>query len=165
MYSSTRTRGGSTPLLRCTCPFANFKKYQALLRDTGLETTQALGTGQQARSVLLRSLGLRSHVPPPAVGVLGESTSFSLTCLFQDVRVHRRMSTERTSWTTLSTVQKIALGLGIPASAAVAYILYRRYRESRGTWPPRLRPRPGAVAACQARCPLLGRNWLSLRGL
>nr|KAF6398201.1 tudor and KH domain containing [Rousettus aegyptiacus] len=41
------------------------------------------------------------------------------------------MSTERTSWTTLSTVQKIALGLGIPASAAVAYILYRRYRESR----------------------------------
>jgi len=31
----------------------------------------------------------------------------------------------------LSTIQKIALGLGIPASATVAYILYRRYRESR----------------------------------
>ncbi|XP_037354495.1 tudor and KH domain-containing protein [Talpa occidentalis] len=41
------------------------------------------------------------------------------------------MSTERTSWTNLSTLQKIALGLGIPASATVAYILYRRYRESR----------------------------------
>ncbi|KAB0389817.1 hypothetical protein E2I00_011011, partial [Balaenoptera physalus] len=41
------------------------------------------------------------------------------------------MSTERTSWTGLSTIQKIALGLGIPASAVVAYILYRRYRESR----------------------------------
>ncbi|XP_064444612.1 tudor and KH domain-containing protein isoform X1 [Mirounga angustirostris] len=41
------------------------------------------------------------------------------------------MSTERTSWTSLSTIQKIALGLGIPASATVAYILYRRYRESR----------------------------------
>nr|XP_019595591.1 PREDICTED: tudor and KH domain-containing protein isoform X1 [Rhinolophus sinicus] len=41
------------------------------------------------------------------------------------------MSTERNSWTSLSTIQKIALGLGIPASAAVAYILYRRYRESR----------------------------------
>ncbi|XP_005414609.1 PREDICTED: tudor and KH domain-containing protein isoform X4 [Chinchilla lanigera] len=41
------------------------------------------------------------------------------------------MSTERTSWTSLSTIQKVALGLGIPASAAVAYILYRRYRESR----------------------------------
>ncbi|XP_012870748.1 PREDICTED: tudor and KH domain-containing protein [Dipodomys ordii] len=41
------------------------------------------------------------------------------------------MSTEQTSWTSLSTIQKIALGLGIPASAAVAYILYRRYRESR----------------------------------
>ncbi|XP_006900142.1 PREDICTED: tudor and KH domain-containing protein isoform X3 [Elephantulus edwardii] len=41
------------------------------------------------------------------------------------------MGTERTSWTNLSTIQKIALGLGIPASAAVAYILYRRYRESR----------------------------------
>ncbi|XP_004693759.1 PREDICTED: tudor and KH domain-containing protein [Condylura cristata] len=41
------------------------------------------------------------------------------------------MSTERTSWTSLSTLQKIALGLGIPASATVAYILYRRYRESR----------------------------------
>ncbi|KAF6076107.1 tudor and KH domain containing [Phyllostomus discolor] len=41
------------------------------------------------------------------------------------------MSTERTSWTNLSTIQKIALGLGIPAGATVAYILYRRYRESR----------------------------------
>ncbi|KAF6293895.1 tudor and KH domain containing [Rhinolophus ferrumequinum] len=41
------------------------------------------------------------------------------------------MSTERNSWTSLSTIQKIALGLGIPASVAVAYILYRRYRESR----------------------------------
>ncbi|MBZ3877733.1 Tudor and KH domain-containing protein [Sciurus carolinensis] len=41
------------------------------------------------------------------------------------------MSTERTSWTNMSTIQKIALGLGIPASATVAYILYRRYRESR----------------------------------
>ncbi|XP_023572314.1 tudor and KH domain-containing protein-like [Octodon degus] len=41
------------------------------------------------------------------------------------------MSTERTSWTSLSMIQKVALGLGIPASAAVAYILYRRYKESR----------------------------------
>uniref|UniRef100_A0A673TN56 Tudor and KH domain-containing protein n=1 Tax=Suricata suricatta TaxID=37032 RepID=A0A673TN56_SURSU len=41
------------------------------------------------------------------------------------------MSTERTSWTSLSTIQKIALCLGIPASATVAYILYRRYREGR----------------------------------
>ncbi|KAM9243646.1 tudor and KH domain-containing protein isoform 2-T2 [Dugong dugon] len=41
------------------------------------------------------------------------------------------MSTERTSWTNLSTMQKIALGLGIPASVTVVYILYRRYRESR----------------------------------
>ncbi|XP_062961446.1 tudor and KH domain-containing protein isoform X2 [Cynocephalus volans] len=41
------------------------------------------------------------------------------------------MSTERTSWTSLSTIQKIALGLGIPASATIAYILYRRYKESR----------------------------------
>ncbi|XP_029417023.1 tudor and KH domain-containing protein isoform X3 [Nannospalax galili] len=41
------------------------------------------------------------------------------------------MSTEQSSWTSLSTIQKIALGLGIPASATVAYILYRRYRESR----------------------------------
>ncbi|XP_053447533.1 tudor and KH domain-containing protein [Nycticebus coucang] len=41
------------------------------------------------------------------------------------------MSTEQNSWTSLFTAQKIALGLGIPASAAVAYILYRRYRESR----------------------------------
>ncbi|KAM9686389.1 tudor and KH domain-containing protein [Trichechus inunguis] len=41
------------------------------------------------------------------------------------------MSTERTSWTNLSAMQKIALGLGIPASVTVVYILYRRYRESR----------------------------------
>uniref|UniRef100_H0XXS9 K Homology domain-containing protein n=1 Tax=Otolemur garnettii TaxID=30611 RepID=H0XXS9_OTOGA len=33
------------------------------------------------------------------------------------------------TWTSLSTTQKIALGFGIPASATVAYILYRR--ESR----------------------------------
>lgn len=42
-----------------------------------------------------------------------------------------KMSTERTSWASLSTIQKIALILGIPASATIAYILYRRYRESR----------------------------------
>ncbi|XP_045151607.1 tudor and KH domain-containing protein isoform X1 [Echinops telfairi] len=41
------------------------------------------------------------------------------------------MSTERTSWTNLSTLQKVALGLGIPASVTIAYILYRRYKESR----------------------------------
>ncbi|ERE72317.1 tudor and KH domain-containing protein [Cricetulus griseus] len=35
-----------------------------------------------------------------------------------------------TLWTSLSIIQKIALVLGIPASAAIAYILYRRYRES-----------------------------------
>ncbi|XP_022419990.1 tudor and KH domain-containing protein isoform X3 [Delphinapterus leucas] len=46
-------------------------------------------------------------------------------------RRQQKMSTEQTSWTSLSTIQKIALGLGIPASAVVAYILYRRYRESR----------------------------------
>ncbi|EHB05621.1 Tudor and KH domain-containing protein [Heterocephalus glaber] len=49
----------------------------------------------------------------------------------KDVRGQWKMSTEQTSWTSLSTLQKVALGLGIPASAAVAYILYRRYRESR----------------------------------
>ncbi|EGW05125.1 Tudor and KH domain-containing protein [Cricetulus griseus] len=36
-----------------------------------------------------------------------------------------------TSWTSLSIIQKIAQVLGIPASAAIAYILYRRYRKSR----------------------------------
>ncbi|XP_062049577.1 tudor and KH domain-containing protein [Lepus europaeus] len=41
------------------------------------------------------------------------------------------MSTGRTAWTNLSTTQKVALGLGIPASATIVYILYRRYRESR----------------------------------
>ncbi|XP_049621931.1 tudor and KH domain-containing protein [Suncus etruscus] len=41
------------------------------------------------------------------------------------------MPTERTSWASLSTIQKIALLLGIPASATIAYILYRRFRESR----------------------------------
>ncbi|ERE66396.1 tudor and KH domain-containing protein [Cricetulus griseus] len=36
-----------------------------------------------------------------------------------------------TSWTSLSSIQKIALGLGIPASSAIVHILYCRYRESR----------------------------------
>ncbi|XP_035293907.1 tudor and KH domain-containing protein-like [Cricetulus griseus] len=36
-----------------------------------------------------------------------------------------------TSWTRLSSIQKIALGLGIAASKAIALVLNRRYRESR----------------------------------
>ncbi|XP_043935874.1 tudor and KH domain-containing protein isoform X2 [Protopterus annectens] len=34
------------------------------------------------------------------------------------------------SWNNLTTLQKVALGLGIPASVTVLYILYRRYKES-----------------------------------
>ncbi|XP_074836778.1 tudor and KH domain-containing protein isoform X2 [Carettochelys insculpta] len=41
------------------------------------------------------------------------------------------MSTDQGYWSNLTTLQKIALALGIPASATVLYILYRRYRESR----------------------------------
>ncbi|KAG6929330.1 tudor and KH domain containing, partial [Chelydra serpentina] len=41
------------------------------------------------------------------------------------------MSTDQGYWNNLTTLQKIALALGIPASATVLYILYRRYRESR----------------------------------
>ncbi|XP_053134509.1 tudor and KH domain-containing protein isoform X2 [Hemicordylus capensis] len=40
------------------------------------------------------------------------------------------MSAERGSWSSLTTLQKVALALGIPASGAILYILYRRYRES-----------------------------------
>ncbi|XP_077176719.1 tudor and KH domain-containing protein isoform X2 [Paroedura picta] len=40
------------------------------------------------------------------------------------------MSSERSSWGSLTTLQKVALALGIPASGAILYILYRRYRES-----------------------------------
>nr|XP_020653941.1 tudor and KH domain-containing protein isoform X1 [Pogona vitticeps] len=40
------------------------------------------------------------------------------------------MAGERSSWASLTTLQKVALGLGIPASGAILYILYRRYRES-----------------------------------
>ncbi|XP_059574065.1 tudor and KH domain-containing protein isoform X4 [Alligator mississippiensis] len=41
------------------------------------------------------------------------------------------MPTEQGSWNNLTTLQKIALALGIPASATILYILYRRYKESR----------------------------------
>uniref|UniRef100_A0A674ITB6 Tudor and KH domain containing n=1 Tax=Terrapene triunguis TaxID=2587831 RepID=A0A674ITB6_9SAUR len=41
------------------------------------------------------------------------------------------MSTDQGYWNNLTTLQKITLALGIPASATVMYILYRRYRESR----------------------------------
>ncbi|XP_029437721.1 tudor and KH domain-containing protein isoform X2 [Rhinatrema bivittatum] len=41
------------------------------------------------------------------------------------------MSATENSWSNLSTLQKVALSLGIPASAVIAYILYRRYRESK----------------------------------
>uniref|UniRef100_A0A8D0KXX0 Uncharacterized protein n=1 Tax=Strix occidentalis caurina TaxID=311401 RepID=A0A8D0KXX0_STROC len=38
----------------------------------------------------------------------------------------------RGCWNNLTTLQRAAVVLGIPAGAAVCYILYRRYRESRG---------------------------------
>ncbi|XP_059688040.1 tudor and KH domain-containing protein [Gavia stellata] len=41
------------------------------------------------------------------------------------------MTAERGYWNSLTALQKAAVVLGIPASAAVLYILYRRYRESR----------------------------------
>ncbi|XP_069074407.1 tudor and KH domain-containing protein isoform X4 [Pleurodeles waltl] len=45
------------------------------------------------------------------------------------------MSTKTSSWNNLSTLQKVALGLGIPASAIIFYILYRRYQESKDDYP------------------------------
>lgn len=44
------------------------------------------------------------------------------------------MPAERGCWGGLSPLQKTALLLGVPAGATVLYILYRRYRESRGGW-------------------------------
>ncbi|XP_048359778.1 tudor and KH domain-containing protein [Sphaerodactylus townsendi] len=41
------------------------------------------------------------------------------------------MSSEQSSWSSLTTLQKVALALGIPAGGAILYILYHRYRESR----------------------------------
>uniref|UniRef100_A0A8C0BMI5 Uncharacterized protein n=1 Tax=Buteo japonicus TaxID=224669 RepID=A0A8C0BMI5_9AVES len=41
------------------------------------------------------------------------------------------MTAERGYWNSLTPLQKVAVVLGIPASATVLYILYRRYRESR----------------------------------
>ncbi|XP_069650134.1 tudor and KH domain-containing protein isoform X2 [Haliaeetus albicilla] len=41
------------------------------------------------------------------------------------------MTAEQGYWNSLTPLQKVAVVLGIPASATVLYILYRRYRESR----------------------------------
>ncbi|CAM9126948.1 unnamed protein product [Bubo scandiacus] len=41
------------------------------------------------------------------------------------------MMAARGCWNNLTTLQRAAVVLGIPAGAAVCYILYRRYRESR----------------------------------
>ncbi|KAM9264376.1 tudor and KH domain-containing protein [Morus bassanus] len=41
------------------------------------------------------------------------------------------MAAERGYWSSLTTLQKAAVVLGVPAGTAVLYILYRRYRESR----------------------------------
>ncbi|KAM6229116.1 LOW QUALITY PROTEIN: tudor and KH domain-containing protein [Spheniscus humboldti] len=41
------------------------------------------------------------------------------------------MAAERGYWNSLTTLQKAAVVLGVPAGTAVLYILYRRYRESR----------------------------------
>nr|XP_028565378.1 tudor and KH domain-containing protein [Podarcis muralis] len=40
------------------------------------------------------------------------------------------MASEKGSWSSLTMLQKVALALGVPASGAILYILYRRYRES-----------------------------------
>lgn len=53
------------------------------------------------------------------------------------------MPAERGCWGGLSPLQKTALLLGVPAGATVLYILYRRYRESRGGW-----CTPGRVFRC-----------------
>ncbi|KAM9624102.1 tudor and KH domain-containing protein isoform 3-T3 [Morphnus guianensis] len=42
-----------------------------------------------------------------------------------------KMTAERCYWNSLTPLQKVAVVLGIPASATVLYILYCRYRESR----------------------------------
>lgn len=42
------------------------------------------------------------------------------------------MKGERNYWSSLTTMEKVALLLGIPAGGAILYILYRRYRESQG---------------------------------
>ncbi|XP_078288098.1 tudor and KH domain-containing protein-like isoform X2 [Rhinoraja longicauda] len=36
------------------------------------------------------------------------------------------------AWSNLTTTQKVLLAVGLPAGAAAAYVLYRRYRESLG---------------------------------
>ncbi|KAM6288962.1 tudor and KH domain-containing protein, partial [Aegotheles albertisi] len=41
------------------------------------------------------------------------------------------MAAERGYWSSLTSLQKAAVLLGVPAGATVLYILYRRYRESR----------------------------------
>uniref|UniRef100_H9GCQ2 Tudor domain-containing protein n=1 Tax=Anolis carolinensis TaxID=28377 RepID=H9GCQ2_ANOCA len=41
------------------------------------------------------------------------------------------VASERSYWNGLTMLQKVALALGIPASGAILYILYRRYRESK----------------------------------
>ncbi|XP_068271377.1 tudor and KH domain-containing protein [Nyctibius grandis] len=41
------------------------------------------------------------------------------------------MAAERGPWGSLTPLQKAAVVLGVPAGAAVLYVLYRRYRESR----------------------------------
>lgn len=65
------------------------------------------------------------------------------------------MTAERGYWNSLTALQKAALVLGIPAGATVLYILYRRFRESRGGGHsrPRALPTPpvrglGRSAAC-----------------
>ncbi|XP_028910664.1 tudor and KH domain-containing protein isoform X1 [Ornithorhynchus anatinus] len=42
------------------------------------------------------------------------------------------MAAGRSWWQSLATGQKVALALGVPAGITVGYILYRRFRESRG---------------------------------
>ncbi|XP_065607634.1 tudor and KH domain-containing protein isoform X2 [Cyrtonyx montezumae] len=41
------------------------------------------------------------------------------------------MPSERSGWAGLSSLQKVAVLLGLPAGATVLYIVYRRYREGR----------------------------------
>uniref|UniRef100_A0A8C4RIN9 Tudor domain-containing protein n=1 Tax=Erpetoichthys calabaricus TaxID=27687 RepID=A0A8C4RIN9_ERPCA len=56
------------------------------------------------------------------------------------------------SWGTLTTSQKVALAVGVPASATIGYILYRKYRSSTGQDAYRLST--GDVTECKIHAPL-----------
>lgn len=139
------------------CPFADFEKYQALLRDVASETAQALGTGPQAWRPPREP---RTALPRPSASRAGAGRKRLLLsrspvsgCKRTTEHVHRTDFVD-----DFVHCSENSAGPGDPGQR-------RHCLHPVPQVPGEQRYVAPSPTARQARCPASGRSWLSLRGL